>query len=407
MNRYLPAGCAAVALAMGAGGANAQAKYEVKIGGDAFFEAGFVNQDRDSGLRSTEFRNRFRVNIIPTARADNGLEYGGRVRVRAAGSTTNVNADRAYIFVQGTFGQIRLGVSNSFNDETFISTPGDYLPTSIVDLDQVTNFVGSTTAGQSINPANGRYQGADVAGGVAEAVNAASIVWPSLTPEANATKILYFSPRFAGLQLGASYTPRNDSFNQDVNRLKASSAIANQGVTNIFTDLVEIGANYESTLAGFDVKASAGYYWGTSSDSTVPADSFRDLNAWQVGAQFGYAGFAVGGSYTSFGKSGQNKRTGFFAEDMYNWTAGVQYTTGPFVVGANYKYGVDPGSMVTPGSRRVQVYEVGAGYTVAPGLSVHAQYDYVLANSDRPETVITGSPDDKAHVIVLRTIMAF
>ena len=407
MNRYLPAGCAAVALAMGAGGANAQAKYEVKIGGDAFFEAGFVNQDRDSGLRSTEFRNRFRVNIIPTARADNGLEYGGRVRVRAAGSTTNVNADRAYIFVEGTFGQIRLGVSNSFNDETFISTPGDYLPTSIVDLDQVTNFVGSTTAGQSINPANGRYQGADVAGGVAEAVNAASIVWPSLTPEANATKILYFSPRFAGLQLGASYTPRNDSFNQDVNRLKASSAIANQGVTNIFTDLVEIGANYESTLAGFDVKASAGYYWGTSSDSTVPADSFRDLNAWQVGAQFGYAGFAVGGSYTSFGKSGQNKRTGFFAEDMYNWTAGVQYTTGPFVVGANYKYGVDPGSMVTPGSRRVQVYEVGAGYTVAPGLSVHAQYDYVLANSDRPETVITGSPDDKAHVIVLRTIMAF
>ena len=407
MNRYLPAGCAAVALAIGSSVANAQAKYEVKIGGDAFFEAGFVNQDRDSGLRSTEFRNRFRVNIIPTARADNGLEYGGRVRIRAAGSTTNVNADRAYIFVQGSFGQIRLGVSNSFNDDTFISTPGDYLPTSIVDLDQVTNFVGSTTAGQSINPANGRYQGADVLGGVAEAVNAASIVWPSLTPEANATKILYFSPRFAGLQLGASYTPRNDSFNQDVNRLKASSAIANQGVTNIFTDLVEVGANYESNLAGFDIKASAGYYWGTSSDSTVAADSFRDLNAWQLGAQVGYAGFAVGGSYTSFGKSGQNKRSGFFAEDMYNWTAGVQYTAGPLVVGANYKYGADPGSMVTPGSRRVQVYEAGAGYTVAPGLTVHAQYDYVLANSDRPETVATGSPDDKAHVIVLRTVMAF
>lgn len=407
MNRCFLAGCAAVALATGAGEANAQAKYEIKIGGDAFFEAGFVNQDLDSGLRSTEFRNRFRVHITPVAKADNGLEYGGRIRIRAAGSDTGVNADRAFIFAQGRLGEVRLGVSNSFNDETFISTPGDYLPTSIIDLDQVTNWVGPTTAGQSVNPANGRYQGSDVLGGVAEAVNAASILWPSLTPDANATKIVYFSPRFAGVQFGASYTPRNDSFNQDVDRSKASSAIANQGVTNSFANLVEVGANYDGNVFGFDVKASAGYFWGTSSDSTVAADSFRDLNAWQVGAQLGYAGFAVGGSYTSFGKSGQNKRPGFFADDMYNWTTGVQYTAGAIVVGANYKYGVDPGSMLDPGSRRVTAYEVGAGYTVASGLTVNAQYDYVLANSDRPETAATGSPDDKAHVIVLRTVLAF
>ena len=80
---------------------------------------------------------------------------------------------------------------------------------------------------------------------------------------------------------------------------------------------------------------------------------------------------------------------------------------GAIVVGANYKYGVDPGSMLDLGSRRVTAYDVGAGCTVASGLTVNAQYDYVLSNSDRPETAATGSPDDKAHVIVLRTVLAF
>ncbi|WP_349018276.1 hypothetical protein [Azospirillum brasilense] len=76
-------------------------------------------------------------------------------------------------------------------------------------------------------------------------------------------------------------------------------------------------------------------------------------------------------------------------------------------MGANYKYGVDPGFMVDLGSRRVKVYEPGAGYTVASGVTVNTQYDYVLDNSDRPETAVTGSPDAKAHVIVLRTVLVF
>lgn len=63
--------------------------------------------------------------------------------------------------------------------------------------------------------------------------------------------------------------------------------------------------------------------------------------------------------------------------------------------------------MVDPGSRGVKVYEVGAGYTVALGMTVNAQYDCVPATSDQPEAAVTGSPDDKAHVIVLRTVPAF
>ncbi|WP_414638369.1 porin [Azospirillum sp.] len=371
---------------MGSGAANAQAKFEVKVGGDAYFEGGYVDQDLDSGLRSVEFRNRFRLNIVPSAKADNGLEYGGRIRIRAAGNSRNTDADRAYIFVQGSFGQVRMGVSNTFNDETVVSRPIDYLPFGL--YDQALNYVGPNGTGGT--------------GGGLAAINRAgggSIVWPSLAPDV-ATKIVYFSPRFAGFQFGASYTPNGNSSNTDSDRFERA-AIGTGTLTPYFQDELEIGVNYNNTFGGVTVKGSAGYMWGEATESTTSANNFKNLNAWMAGLQVGYAGFAVGGSYTDFGKSGQRQAAGLFNENARVWQLGAQYTTGPIVVGAGWMYGQDQGSATTIGKRKVNVYEIGASYTVAPGLAVQAQYDYV-------KTDFEGSAlDDKANVIVLRTTLAF
>ncbi|CAO3415565.1 porin [Azospirillum doebereinerae] len=386
MNRYLLAGSAAVALALGAGAANAQAKFEVKVGGDAYFEAGYVDQDLDSGLRSTEFRNRMRINIIPSAKADNGLEYGARIRIRANSGAANArttDADRAYIYAQGTFGQVRLGVQNSFNDETYVSAPQDYLPLGI--YDGVTAWLGN----------------ADITGGLAS-LNG-SMLNQSLVVENNSTKIVYFSPRFAGFQFGASYLPRNDSSGADVNRVKPVGAALGQ-FNATFQDMVEVGANYNNTFGGVLVKASAGYFWGKAVDD-VAGSNYKDLNAYQLGAQLGYAGFVVGGNYTDFGKSGQNERPGFFTETSRMWQAGVQYTAGPIVVGANYKNGKDAGSLAVRGDRELQVYEIGVGYTVAPGLTLQAQYDYFKADSDLSTAAV--DRDDKGNVVLVRTVLAF
>ncbi|MBP2229879.1 hypothetical protein J2847_003178 [Azospirillum agricola] len=399
MNRYLLAGSAAVALALGAGAANAQAKFDVKVGGDFYFEGGYVDQDLDTGLRSTEFTNRMRINIIPSAKADNGLEYGARLRFRAASGQNNgrtTDADRAYLFAQGTFGQVRLGVQNSFNDETYVTAPQDYLPLGI--YDGVTSYLNLNTdiaANTSGNTLPGPAQ-----------ING-SLIGQSLVVEKNATKIVYFSPRFAGLQLGASYLPRNDSSHTDVNRAKVTGTVAGQFNTT-FQDLVEVGANYNNTFGGVSVKASAGYFWGQAADNVTVAgvsSNYKDLNAWQVGAQLGYAGFSVGGSYVDYGKSGQNERAGYFTENTRSWVVGVQYTTGPIVVGANYKNGKDAGSLAVAGERELQVYEIGVGYTVAPGLTLQAQYDYFKADSDLSTAAV--DRDDKGNVVILRSVLAF
>lgn len=407
MNRYLLAGCAAAALAMGAGAANAQAKFEVKLSGDAYFEGGYVDQDRDAGLRSTEFRNRFRLNVQPTAKADNGLEYGARARIRAQSGAATLDADRGYVFVQGGFGQVRLGVTNSFNDDTYVSRPIDY--EFLGTYDAFMNYItGSANTATTVTSTVGR---ADVGGAIA---GTNTLTAHSVTANANATKIVYYSPVFSGFQAGLSYTPRNDSNLTDVNRTKAgttaviSAANSATGVaygnwSSLFQDIVEIGANYKNTFGGVGIAASGGYFWGKA--ETTSGVAYKDLNAFQLGAKVTYAGFTLGGGYVSHGESGQAKSANLFRDKNEVWNVGLQYATGPILVGAAYTNGKDPGSLSVRGKRELETWGLGASYTVAPGLAVGAEYTYFDANSDL--TTATTNYDDKGSVILLRSVVTF
>jgi predicted porin len=377
MNRYLLAGCAAAALALGAGAANAQAKFEVKVGGDYYFEAGYVDDDTDG--RDVEFRNRFRLVVTPQAKADNGLEYGARVRLRATGNGS-VDYDRAFMFVQGGFGQIQLGSVNSYNDQTGISRPISWQPLGNWDF---AAGGGSSTWTSNIPGGSSAFN-----------VNGTSAAWPLLNPDRAASKALYISPRFAGFQAAVGYTPRNDSNGTDINRSELTSLAAQGGVNRGFEDLVEVGANYNNSFSGIEVKASAGYFMGESQVAGT-----EDLDAWQVGAQVGYAGFVVGGSYLSLGESGQPTIGG--TDDQFNWTVGAQYTAGPLVFGLGYTYAEDAGTTAVAGARETNLYDIGVGYTVAPGLTVQAQYTYFDVEGE------TAATDADGNIFLVRSILAF
>ncbi len=427
MNRYLLAGCAAVALVLGSGAANAQTKFEVKVGGDVFAEWGYVDQDKDSGLRSTEMRNRFRFNLIPTAKADNGLEYGARIRVRADTGTPNSTGgrtlaqDNAYIFVQGGFGQVRAGTAHTYNDETgIVSRPIDYLPFGL--YDQAASWI------------NGAGNNGLIGGGNGSTLANGSMLWPTFGDVA--TRIMYISPRFAGLQIGGTYTPRNDDSQNSINRqsnvagtgfLGGVSTTTGGVTSNVggvasfqgsMQDMYEIGLNYDQKFDAFGVKLGGGYYGGRASDNTNGA-SFKNLNAWQVGGQFSFAGFAIGASYTDWGKSGLTKlssyqldsrvvtspRASIYKSDATTLNVGAQYTTGPIVIGAGWMRGEDSGDLRVSGKRRVDMYELGASYTVAPGLAVQAQYDYFDIKNDQSTAAV--DRDDKGSIVILRTTLAF
>lgn len=387
-------------VALCAGSAQAQSQFNLRIGGDYFFESGFVSESHKGNLRSTEFRERFRLTFAPTAKADNGLEYGSYLRVRFVAAGSN-DYDRAYMFARGRFGELRAGTVPSFDDEVNFPLSGQ--PTGWMPY-AITNYALSWLTPLATG-SNGRYYGADTAGGISGALAIAGPLWTNLIAERNGSKLLYMSPRMAGLQIGATYTPQSTSGGLSVDRAKNGSPAGAQ-VTTVFRDLAEIGANYIANIGPVQISAAGAIMHGQAATSTSTADRYNDYTGWSARARVKYDILSVGGNYTYLGDSGQNRLFAYTGK-TYNWHLGAQIAPGPWVFGAAYIYGEDPGQTSLPGSRKFKVHELGAGYNVAPGLMLQASYDYVIVDSDRVATAVTGSPNSKANVVTLRTTLTF
>ncbi|UKJ73858.1 porin [Azospirillum brasilense] len=385
MKRSLVTGCAAIAIIACSGMASAQTKFEVKVGGDAFFQGAYVEQDRDEGTRSTEFANRFRVTVTPVATADNGLEYGGRVRMRAANGAGNVrtmDSDRAFIFVNSGFGTLQAGTINGLSDEFGIIGPNVEGIAGGPDNNTVEFLTGSQT--YSLLPTTTNNFRAFASGDVG-------------------TKVIYLTPTIAGFQGGVSYTPRTGDSHTSINRRQDNGG---------FQDVVEAGGTYTNEFGGFSVAASAFYQFGDAVDDGVGvgATRFEKLSSVHAGLNVGYGDFKIGGSYAYSGDSGYDKSL-TVKEKQDIWIVGAQYATGPFILAANYSQSRSNGTSPNTGfvaPVKAELYQAGVTYTIAPGLTTGLEYSYLDLDS-KMTTLDNGgiNPDDRAHIIMIDTRLAF
>ena len=416
MRSSLLAGCAAIALAGMCGTAAADGtpgKFDLKLSGDGSFTAGLVreSEDTDAALNALkarrdnagDFVNRFRLQATATATADNGLEYGANIRLRAWLGTGTIDADQAYIFADGTWGRVEAGVTPGPSSQYGVAAPNGFGTGGVMGdwsdgpgysswLNNQQTYVGSTF-GSEYNLNTGSN-------------------W--------ATKINYFTPRFfaqdgstpdnpTGLMGMLSYTPNNMSINTAVGRSSNltivptgqlytpssdslcgynNPGLATNNLPNPSTpvqgcywqNMVETGLRYDGTFSDISVSGSVGYVHGQA-PTPVGYATFNDLDAYQVGLQLGYGAFLVGGSFLSAGKSGYTKGSVNYSgntivqkTDQQSFTGGIQYTNGPVVVGFNYAHGQDAGDMSLRGARTADLFSVGATYTLAPGLTTSLEW---------------------------------
>ncbi len=386
MKGYLLAGCAAIALAgiCGPAAADGAGKFDVKLGGDAYFTTGYVDQQHDSAngtTRNVDFTNRFRLQVTPTAKADNGIEYGANLRIRAYEANGLIDTDQAYIFTDGNFGRIEAGVNQGPNNQYGVTAPNGFGTGGVV---------GDWTEGVYgwLNNQNTFLE--PVFGGG----------YDNITNSNFATKVNYFTPRFfpqaddgTGLLGMLAFTPTNLSVNTDVNRrnyVTTTNDSGNPGQSECgataangkplqgcaYNNIVEAGLRYDGSIGGVSLQASAGYEHGDAptNHSTAPYTHYNDLSAFQTGLQVGYAGFLVGASYLNAGRSGYATTPGLYLNNQSTITAGISYQTGPVTVGFNYAHGEDAGNVNAPGSRSADLYSVGATYVLAPGLTTSLEY---------------------------------
>ena len=374
-------GAATIAFVSTSALAQSKSKFDVLVGGDAYFEAGIVNQDRDSGLRPTEFRNRLRLTVTPTAKADNGLEYGARLRFGTDTPASNrvTVADRAFIFANGAFGAVSLGQVNGLSDEYGIFAPSDW-GTGGVD-GSFGAYLGNSGANAPVTIGNIR----------------------TLISGNSGTRAIYVTPTIAGFRLGATYQPASDSVNTDVNRLK--TATPNGLFTGAYRDVYEVGGNYAGTFGGVTVGADLYYLGGKAKNAATTAVTYEDLSSVNAGLSVSYAGLKVAGSYAWSGDSGYAKRsavpTATSREKQDVWTLGAQYTFGPTTVGAGYMNAKDAGSLTVAGKTKFELYTIGAKYVIAPGFAVGPEYNHFKLSSD------VAANSDKGDIFLVQTNLAF
>jgi hypothetical protein len=343
--------------------------------------------------------------------ATNGLRYGAGVEIRenfagnysgqspsAYSSTETLFVRRAFTYVAGdNWGIVRAGQADgiiSLFDNGV--TTFQYLPTS--NLQNGEGFASRV-------PANTSVPFAFLSGAGVEYTN---------------TKLVYLSPQFfSSVDFGAQYAPnQSNGYGSDGSSLGGlagaftGSGIGTGVVCNTATtgcpntsaapgvldgsrilNQTAIGARYQGAWGSVSVLAYAVWeisgradYTGATTASvlgnTVAGSKYTGkydgLNFGSGGLALTYAGFTVGGNMIGGRLNGQLALAPQNAVGELGYLLGVKYTLGPFVAGIAAERYWSQGAVNLTGltQRCSQAIDIGVGYTVAPGLTVYAQYQY-------------------------------
>jgi outer membrane protein OmpU len=372
-------------------GQSAQAQITVSLGGYTEFFGAYYDDDVP-GRTSREFELETEIIVRADGKADNGLLYGAKVELGNSTPTigsTGVGTDEASVYLAGTWGRIELGDFDGAADTLAIYAP-------LVGIEQIDGDYGDFLA---VAPPAGT-------GATASTLFGAQPFFGVVrAPDSDdATKIMYVSPRIAGVQAGVSYAPQLGSEAQNVVALKSQ--------TPGYKDIWEFGANYTGSFAGFSVALGATGSMATGEDRQFPpfvapaaATQLEDFFAWQAGAQFGYGGLKFGGGYVDGDDFGARRNT--TAGEATAWHVGASYTAGPVAVGVSYADAEGAKFGFTTYASDYKTYGGGVAYTLAPGFVVQADLMFVDEEVVNVTRAVPITESNEGYVAVLSTRIDF
>lgn len=373
-----------------AGKASAEEPLELTIGGYmhamTIWNASWDDGTGESaeGLREFLINEEGEIQFTAKTTLDNGLQVGVRVEFENSNQSAGAaHVDERYVWFSGDFGRVTIG-----SDDNAAYTMHYQAP--------------SVTGAMVDSPTHGY----PTAGG-----NEASTgSYPGLGGDGQ--KIIYFTPRISGFQLGVSYQP-------DDTTIEGAPGAVGVGDEDIGkqSDIFAIGLNFTDSFNGVDVAVSGGYVrgelesnagvtttticglCGTSGNvtfvvTTTAGGLSDDRQVWVAGLNVGFGGFTIGGAY----KHDDNGKSASTDTDLY--AIGVTYGTGPWTVGAQYMHSETEDAV---GDDEVDAYGIAGSYTLGPGISVWSSLKFYDFKDD------AGAPSDENEqtVFLLGTSIKF
>ena len=362
-------GTSAVALAGAFANSAHAVDWEVKVGGYMEQYAawsspevdGFVDDDYDG----IDNKGEAEIHFVPSITLDNGLKIGADVQLEG-NTDTGDQIDESFLFLDGSFGRVLLGSENSAGYLMHYGAPDvTFLNVNSGSLTKFVPYSGAAIGEVGIDTDGDTFLGDVVELNTGDDIFRGTLGATYLENGRNndAQRFTYFTPRFAGFQVGVSYArdPRQDDQNQ------LNLEVEESGLANIF----DVGANYVNSFGAFDIAVSGRY--GIATNDEEASDVFDDEDAfddnpqvWAAGLNVGFAGFTVGGSF--------GEQNGTFNDDGQGWDAGVSYETGPWGISFTYFQGRndDDENIFLGADEELTQYLLGVSYTLAKGVALNA-----------------------------------
>jgi predicted porin len=313
------------------------------------------------------------IHFIGDGRLDNGLVIRTVVELEVTGSPGNI-IDEQYLILRNGFGQVIIGAEDPV---TSLMTTG-YISVLPFGAGQsltfdITPWIPAPTAWPTPSPT----------AAATHSVNLESF-------DNDATKIIYVSPRFFGLQLGVSYAPEAT---QDLQTGAPGNALPTK---ETWSDGWSLAANYEVKFDQVAIGLAGGWYQVRGSGTVSSATNI--LNAGGVNpntddpTQYGFGGRIMFGGLTAVAgykkvmhMQGQNGAApSAISLDGDIWNAGVRYVFGPNAVSFQYSQGNARGSTTLPGDDELDLAMLSYARTLAPGIKWTANLAYANYDNEPP-----------------------
>ncbi|SOC17350.1 porin [Thalassospira xiamenensis] len=305
MKKILIASSALVVVAF-AGQAQASEKIKLSVGGYMEQWAGIADQDRRESRNA--FQSDTEIHFKGATTLDNGIEVGAVVELE--GETSGDQVDEQYLFVNGGFGQIKLGKDDGAADDMGLIAPA-VGPVGVNDGD-LTNWVDAYL--------------------------------PDTVQTSDAKRLTYYTPSLGGFRAGVSYAD-SDELNTD---------------NGTGDNVVSAGLSYEKDFDSWSLGLSA------------VGENKGEGNWYGLGANVGFGNFTVGGSWghieDDYGLS-DNDTAG---NESDNFDIGVSYAMDAATVSLSYAY-ADYGNRDTDGGAsstgEISTVDLGLAYALGAGVS--------------------------------------
>ncbi len=367
MRQYLLGTTAIVVSGLAAGSTMAAQGVQLGIGGYYGAAAGLLlSQDSGSGdpgqhTRDVVFRQDVEVHFKGETTLDNGLTIGARIEME--GQQSDDQIDEVWAYFKGGWGEVRFGDQDDATEDLQYLIPS---ASNIFGVD-TPYFEFSNSHGNNFS--NGSFQ-----------TNSTL-----LQMSGDATKVMYFSPTFAGFSFAVSFAPdrRGEDTYSYWSQSGGTTLSNNSGqIQNVVSAAVNFDHDFNGVSLATGVGFSEGQFESTGGnhnvDMTWAMDGHLDVT---------FSGFTIGAS----GLWRDNWQSASGAD---YWVAGlgVVYNWDAWSVGLAWSHGDYEYANSGSSSDRIDIIEFTARYDLGPGISLDAMAGYAAQNSGGN----TGHQDDNS-----------